>query len=249
VRRHFAIAALGCLFPACENLPDAATRHDDELLLQDLWFGETPQPTGTGSTQVTTRALYDDGAGVRQTELAGRLEIGMTDATDLRVSVPYRFLQRDEPLRDVDGFGNVVLGVLFGLPDPAGWVVSATFDVGLGNADEANGLGDGDVQFLPAFLAARRLGNSQVHGGIGGVFDGGDTDVTWFGAIVHGVDKARAILELAGSSRRGDEGVVRLTPGIAWHESDTAELSIGAPVGITDTAPDWGLLVQLSWIF
>jgi hypothetical protein len=53
------------------------------------------------------------------------------------------------------------------------------------------------------------------------------------------------LAELSGEFE-GSSSVVYITPGIVWRVSECSELGLGIPLGLTDHAAAWGIVVSLT---
>lgn len=228
------------------NSPDEA---EPELptSAQELFLLDTAYPQEAKSLQVTLRGEYFDADGLRNAEGAIHLEYGITDRLQIEAAFPLTWREGDGDTNT--GPGDLSFGALFALmPEESPLVVSVSVEVAAPTGDEEEELGEGEAEFEPAMLLAWRLDRFVIHGNAGLALGGGETSVEMGGAMEAIVGDFSVIAELAASiGEEEDEAFV--TPGVVWHPSPDLEFGIGAPIGLTEDAPDWGIVALATFEF
>ncbi|CAG0994592.1 hypothetical protein PHYC_02485 [Phycisphaerales bacterium] len=215
--------------------------------VQELFLLDAAYPQEARSLQITLRGEYFDEEGLRAAEGTLQLEYGITNRLQIEAGIPLGW--RDEDGDAHSGLGDLSFGVLVALtPEDSQLLISASAQIVAPTGDERRDLGEGAVEFEPALLIAWRLDRFVVHGNAGLGFSGGETTFEAGGAVEVIAGDFSFIAELAASSGpREDE--VFATPGVVWHPCPDLEFGLGAPIGLTNGVPDWGVIAQATFEF
>ena len=129
--------------------------------------------------------------------------------------------------------------------------VSVALEAGLPSGDEKKGLGEGETEWAPSVILAKRMGKGQIHLNLGGEFSGDETGFFYNLAAVYPFHDFKPTLELNG--RDADEHTLYLTPGLVWEVPDDImddlELGAGVAKGLTSDAADWSVIFKATCEF
>ena len=218
----------------------------------------TPQrPTVSSSTATTAEHTFELEAGVvidsgDTSAIATTLKYGTSDRTEIFASwSPWVFVEA--PGADGSGPGDLFLGTRHRLVDEVGPLPSLGFQgqVKLPTADEGEGLGTGEVDFLLAAIATKQLGRASLNGFyelgvLGDPGESGDTD------LMHTLT-AGGGFDLDDRSSVFGELVAQVAPaqnltsifaigGGAWKFGDTFVLDAAVAIGLSEDAPEFQIL-------
>ena len=174
---------------------------------------------------------------------------GLTDRLRLSAGLPYL---RVEPNggSSASGIGDVDASLRYAAIDyrhkPFG------LDVGLGlvapSGDESQGLGEGTTRVEPSLTAAGWLGpvNLQLHLAWAHAVDGSGEEprdaYEYNFAVLRPVGKGFLVLEGNGETAGGQTSYY-VTPELVWNASEHVEWRVAAPIGVTEAAGDYGVIV------
>ena len=180
------------------------------------------------------------------------VEFGITDRIEAEVEASYLAVPGDG--RRNRGPGDVELGLHYALrPDVEEVAVTLGVDVGLPTGDQAQGLGSGEsgVEFFG--IAGLKLGRAELH--VTGMLEAEEEiKPALNAAAVYPHGDLRFTLEAnvlpdaeAPGEKEGSEDLrVVVTPGLFHRPGPEVEYGIGAPIGLTGSAPDWGIIGRLT---
>lgn len=211
---------------------------------EQLFFATPPYPPEQGEVELTLGASLLDWRDRQEIEVMLEAEYGITDAFQIGIAVPYRFLRLDGE-EDEDGIGDIELEALYnfaGTDSPL--IASASLGISLPTGSEKRDLGEGKVEVEPALLLGAHFGPAALYGNVGASF-GGETAFNYAVAGAYAMGAFTGIVELAGS-HSSEEDLLYLTPGLAWLPWDNAQVLFGVPIGLTGDAADWGAIVLLT---
>jgi len=130
--------------------------------------------------------------------------------------------------------------------------------VTLPTGDEEKGLGSGGYDASATLIAGKAFGPANVYLNLGytridkvaedgkkNIYSAslaGEWDIVKEWAIV-----GEVLYESPGAE--SEDAPVAVTAGLIWEIADNFSIDIGARVGLTDTAPDWGILAGISYTF
>ncbi len=116
------------------------------------------------------------------------------------------------------------------------------------SGDESRGLGEGTTRLEPSLTAAGWLGpvNLQLHLAWVRAVDGSGeeprNEYEYNLAILRPVGKTFLVLEGNGETAGGQTSYY-VTPELVWKVSEHVELLVAAPIGVTEAAGDYGVIV------
>ena len=190
------------------------------------------------------------------------LEYGITDRLEAEVEGGYVSLPGAGSREG--GPGDMELGLLYALRPGVGKVaVTVGAALGLPTGDESKGLGSGKIDVELLGIAGMPLGRAELHVtgmleiedeaepglNAAAVYPRGDFRFTLEANVLRGTARTRTVeQELADEPGEGEaeETWVVLTPGLIHRPGPELEYGIGVPIGLTDTAPDWGIIGRLT---
>jgi len=179
------------------------------------------------------------------------IEYGITDRIEAEIEASYASVlgggTRHRGPRDVE------LGLSYALrPDVS--LVALTLGVGvrLPTGDETRGLGSGETDVEFSGILGLGLGRAELH--LTGMLDVGDeTEPALNAAAVVPQGNLRFTLEAnlrrteaAGGGEENDDPWIVATPGLFHRPTPEIEYGFGVPIGLTGSAPDWGIIARTT---
>jgi hypothetical protein len=188
----------------------------------------------------------------RHTTARMELEYGVTDFLQAIVEVPYGFRKGDGE-RAVDGFEDLEVGLRYALLDfrTRPFALDVGLSVGLPTGSRPKELGEGSVSLEPTFTASRWFGpvNGQLgfawrRSGIGGKA-AAESEFEYDVALLYPWRRWFVTFEGAGETRDGETAYYAV-PELVWKPGKHLELLVAVPVGLTDTAADYGVIAGIT---
>lgn len=255
-----------CVAGVVSFCPIAAAQGGGEkrALLEEFLTAEPSYVQLKGEVELSSAFDYRGPAG--DWRLPVLVEFGITDRIEAEVEASCLSVPGDGS-RNL-GPGDVELGLHYALrSDVERVAVTLGIDVGLPAGDEARGLGSGetDVEFFG--IAGVKLRRAELHVtgmlaveeeevepalNAAAVYPRGDLRFTLEANVLPGAKRTEE--RIAGQEVGGEAGGgagsenVRMvvTPGLFHRPSPEIEYGIGVPIGLTRTAPDWGIIGRLT---
>lgn len=188
----------------------------------------------------------------RKSTVAAEFQYGLTDRWELDAEAPYKF--RDfNPGRSFNGIGDVEAGARYGvIPLNKGPVaLDLGLAVGIPTGDRLHDLGEGRLTLEPSFTASTWLGpfNTQLNGrwqrAVTNAGEEPRDEFEYNVAILYPVGPCFLALEGNGiSTRVATEYYV--TPELIWKPMKRLELLVAAPIGVTSTSADYGIVASVT---
>ena len=240
----------------------AGASGEKRALLEEFLTAEPCYVQARGEFELSSALDYRrPGGGWRLPVL---VEYGITDRLEAEVEAGWLSVPGVDG--DVRGPGDLEVGLHYALrPDVATVALTLGADVGLPTGDEERGLGSGRADVELFGIAGLRLGRGELH--VTGMLEVGEEEAepALNAAAVLPAADFRFTLE-ANLSRGGaaawpdgspedaapaddaEEEDVSLvvTPGLFFRPGPEFELGIGVPVGLTEAAPDWGIVGRVT---
>jgi hypothetical protein len=252
-----------CVVGLAGSGPFAAAEEAAEKprLIEEFLTAEPTYVESRGEIQVGAALDYRRPAGDWRVPVL--VEYGLTNRIEAELEWSYLSVPGEGSRHR--GLGDLELGLHYALrPDVAKVAVTLGADVGLPTGDEAKGLGSGesDVEFLG--IAGVRLGRAELHVtgmleledeaepalNAAAVYPQGDFRFTLEANVLRGGAKARLVeqdpLGEPGEVTQDEDAWVVVTPGLFHRPSPEVEYGIGVPLGLTRSAPDWGVVGRLT---
>lgn len=189
--------------------------------------------------------IEEDGERLDVTELVAELEGGLTDWLMLEIEVPYLFLNPGPR-----GWGDVELELKAGQPLGDDLHVAVGAEVSILTGDEDKGLGAEEAELGFFAAASRRMGPWAAHLQLGLEVADGSKPEYELNAAVQAEPWGGGLslyLALNGEIEPGEGPGWSIVPGFeARLEEPEIEVGAGFPVGLTDEAEDWGVIVNVE---
>ena len=188
----------------------------------------------------------------RKSTVAAEFQYGLTDRWELDTEIPYRF--RSFTLgHSSDGIGDVEAGARYAvIPLNKGPVaLDLGLTVGIPTGDRSQDLGEGRLTLEPSFTASTWLGpvNAQLSGGwqraVTNAREEPRDEFEYNVAILYPIQHWFLGLEGNGiSTREATEYYV--TPEVIWRPIPRLEFLVAAPIGVTHTSADFGIVASVT---
>jgi hypothetical protein len=232
----------------------AGAEKEQRALIEEFLTAEPSYVQLRGETEFSSAFDYRKPRGDWSVPIL--VEYGITDRIEAEVEARYLSVPGDGSRNR--GPGDVELGLHYALrPDVDKVAVTLGADVGLPTGDEARGLGSGQAGVEFFAIAGLKRGRAELH--VTGMLEiGEEAEPELNAAAVYPHGDLRFTLEanvLSGASKygeepdeeRGNENLwVVLTPGLFHRPSPEIEYGIGVPIGLTRTAPEWGIIGRMT---
>ena len=195
---------------------------------------------------------FDEGGRkVDESRLMVEVEVGVTDWLMAEIEVPYLFFNpRNGP--GERGWGDIELELKAGLPGHwNGFKLAVGLEVSLPTGDEDKGLGSPETEVGFFIAVSRRFGRLATHlqaavEAAKGVRAGYEVrfalDASPWGR------EFSLLLALNGEIERGEGAGWSLVPGFEVR-LDEFQFGVGFPIGLTEEAEQWGVIVDVEFEF
>jgi hypothetical protein len=186
---------------------------------------------------------------------AAELEYGLTRRLQLELEVPYRRVESaSEATRSEVGDAELGLKYGYGRGGGRAYAVAVDFEAPTGDRSESLGRGRWAAEF--AWLASFESCGFGAHFEIGGEIEESEGPEEAFAnvALDFGTTMPGLNWQLAANLKSGEgRTAVALAPGARWaYRGEGLEefsLSVGLPIGLSDDAEDWGILLGIEFEF
>ncbi len=242
---------------AAQATDDEDEGHDFLFLVEEAYTQED------GEIQLTAalhRSPLDDGGWMLG--LSG--EYGITDRLQAEVEVP---VYLDSPGDEADGIGDLEVELAFAVIEESDTLPQVTISAGVlvPTGDDSEGLGSGGWGYEAGLAVSRRLGRAGFLYGAGSferVPDGQDEDgdpieiEEWSfaaGVALAVNDRTTGLIEISSEREReeggGETEIERetlLSLGFSFELNDYFELGAAYQIGLSDDAPDDGIIFKIK---
>jgi hypothetical protein len=224
--------------------PSLAETEPETEKVEELFFAQTAYPQERHSLQVTLVGLYLNGNDTHDAEAVLELEYGITDRFQLGLELPALWRETDGSTDS--GPGDIEFGALFALTEPGKpFTLSVAGAFRFPTGDEEQELGEENAAFEPALLSSWDTGPVILHAAVGVEMGPDDRSLNYSAAVEAPVNDFSFVAELAGESEE-EATELYAVAGIIWRFADDAEFGLGAPVGLTEAAADWGVIATFT---
>ena len=220
---------------------------------------EDPGTAGPGTLQVEVTGESSHLPDGSETDLGIQFTTGVVPHLDIALRAGEIVVSPDEGSSN-SGLGDLEVALKWNVLEAAEGVPGLALKVGttLPTGNEDKGLGSGGHELSGALIAARFLGNVGLFLNLGYTridrTAEGDNSVIVTASMAADWDMTET-LALVGEvlfespGADGEDPPVAATAGLVWEIADNFLLDLGARVGLTDSAPDWGVLAGINCTF
>jgi hypothetical protein len=193
---------------------------------------------------VTVATSYSEND-ARHLQTVLTLEYGLSDRWQIEASLPYHDVSQ-RSLADESGLGDLELGLLWNTHRDRRSYLSAALEVSLPTGDEDAGLSEGEIAFEPSVLYSRLSEELGVFLNAGGEFSDGEAGASYGAGIAKAVHAWTFTSEIAGEHADSEDELV-FAAGALWRGWPGLDLGIAVPIGLSEDAEDWGVILSLTW--
>lgn len=223
--------------------------------VQELFMGNTVQTQQEGQMQMTVGASHQRDNDLRNTELRGRMEVGITDRLQGQAELPLDITDRSAGFTAQSDVRSIDVGLTYSIlraEDPVS--VSAALDVDIPIGDRPDRgttrMTQTGTIWKPQLIVGGNMGPVQLHSNAQAELSGSDEQavnysvgaLTSFGAF-------SPSLEVSGRSMMDQRSEYYLTPGMYYSFSNRAQLGLGVPVGLNDESKDGQIMAKFNFQF
>lgn len=219
---------------------------EDSQILQELIIGETPYPQAQGEIQITLEGNHLH-AEEKTSSVSAEVEYGITSFLQVSIRVPYSVVRSSE---DEDGegaessehgIGDAEIGAAYAFVNEPDRVFTTAVDINIPTGDEGKELGDGEFAVEASLRGGWRLTDAWLFTTLGFEIAANEKSLLVGSAVAYPFSE-NVIGLVDFSSSIGDEREAYIAPGLVVRGFLDTELLIGVPVGISNSAADWGLV-------
>ena len=244
---------IGASLLAFHGMPAFAQTQE---LIQELFQSDTVYPQEEGEIQLTFRPQYNRGdESVTRSALVA-FEYGVTDSLQIEVEwASFLRVDSDDPEEgSAQGIGDLEIGARYSWMNISGSNAHAALglDFTIPTGAEEKGFGDGEFAVSPIVILAANL--PSLHGthvvanfgtDVGeGAFAFDEAD--WLANLAFFVPVQPLVLSVELNLSAHESF---FTPGLIWHASDSLEMGLGVPIGLSEEADDYRVALMLTWEF
>lgn len=188
----------------------------------------------------------------KQITTAAEFEYGLTERWELDAEVPYRFVNPNGA-RAANGIGDVEAAVRYRVipMSKESLALNVGLAVGVPTGDRTHDLGEGRLTLAPFFTASTWAGSVNVQLNCAwerAVTDAGEgprDSFVYNVAILYPIQRWFLVLEGNGISTR-DATEYYVTPELICRPTSRLQFLIAAPIGLTRTSADYGIVVSVT---
>jgi hypothetical protein len=188
----------------------------------------------------------------KQITTAAEFEYGLTDRWELDAEVPYQFVNPNGA-RAANGIGDVETGVRYNVipMDKEPLALNVGLTVGIPTGDRLHDLGEGRLTLAPFFTASTWAGPVNLQ--LNCAWERAVTDVgeeprdnfVYNVALLYPIQRCFLVLEGNGTSTH-ELTTYYVTPELIWKPTTRLQFLIAAPIGVTRTAADYGIVASVT---
>jgi hypothetical protein len=244
--RSYAMAALCCLGLAAVGNSAFAQYDYDDMTAEPKMYAPVDRMliTTTTTTRNQGEALVSGGVNylgvndLRQTEIRGRAEYGITDRLQVQGEFPMSVVDHPGGFIAQAAGSNLQLGAMYSvLPASDPLALSAAMDVQFPTGSPSSTMYSNTVVYKPQLVAGHDFGGAIVHADAQAELPAQHTTNALnynVGAIVPIGSSFAPTLEFNGRTQEQAHNQAYITPGAFYSFSDKVQVGAGVPIGLTN---------------
>jgi len=251
-RSSLAIAAI-CLGLHLNNATAPAQTITNEPLdrpVEELFIGQTAYTQPQGSTQMILSGSQARTGDLRNTNVIGRAEYGVTDHLQLQAELPFDITDRSSNFTAQTGVSRAQVGAMYSFMDRRDPVaISAGVDVEVPLGSSSDVTGDRPSQgptYKPSLIVAGGTGITTVHASAQGELGQPSKAVNYSVGSMFNLGSWVPTMELNSRAQENIRPEFYATPGLTYKFSDRAQIGAGAAIGLNDQSQDVKAVAKFS---
>jgi hypothetical protein len=245
-----AMCVIGLQLTSATAPAQTTTNEPLDRPVEELFVGQTVYTQPQGETQMILSGSQTRSGDIRNTNVIGRAEYGLTDHLQLQAELPLDITDRSSNFTAQTGVSRAQAGATYNFMDRRDPVaVSAAMDVEVPLGKTADVTGDRPDQgptFKPALIVAGGTGIMTVHGSTQAELGQPSKAINYSIGSMFNLGSWVPTLEMNARSVEKDHPEFYATPGLYYKFSDRAQLGAGVAVGLNDKSEDAKVMAKFS---
>jgi hypothetical protein len=218
--------------------------------VEELFIGQTVYTQPEGETQMIVSGAQTRTGDLRNSNVIGRAEYGVTDHLQLQAELPFDITDRSSNFAAQTGVSRASVGAMYSFMDRRDPVaVSAAMDVEfpLGSAQDVTG--DRPSQgptYKPSLIVAGGTGVATVHASAQAELGQPSKAVNYSVGSMYNLGSWVPTLEVNARAQENTRPEFYATPGLYYKASDRVQIGAGAAIGLNDQSEDVKAVAKIS---
>jgi len=217
--------------------------------VESLFQGQTTYTREQGEARMEIGGTHQRSGEIRNNEIVGRAEYGITDHLQAQVSLPLDIADRSGGFSASTGMSRVEIGAKYSvLPSSSPMALSAGVDVDvpLASQDVTGSRPNAGPTFKPSIAVGGGTGSAQVQASLQGELGQPNRGLNASVGGMYSLGSIVPTLEFSSYATENETPEFYATPGVTYKFSDRTQLGVGAGIGLNDQSDDVQVMAKLS---
>jgi len=217
--------------------------------VESLFQGQTTYSRQQGDVRMEISGSHQRDGEIRNNEIVGRAEYGITNRLQAQVSLPLDIADRSGTVAAQTGMSRVEVGAKYSvMPTSSPVSLSAGMDVAvpLGSQDVMGTRPSAGPTFKPMIAAGVGSNDLQVQASLQGELGQPSRGLNSTVAGMYSLGAITPSLELSSMASESAKPEFYATPGVTYKFSDRTQVGLGAAIGLNDQSQDLQVMGKLS---
>jgi len=217
--------------------------------VESLFQGQTTYTRDQGEARMEIGASHQRSGEIRNNEIVGRTEYGITDRLQAQVSLPLEIADQSGGFSASTGMSRVEVGAKYSvLPSSSPMALSAGVDVDvpLASKDVTGSRPSAGPTFKPSIAAGGGSDRAQVQASIQGELGQPNRGLNASVGGMYSLGSVVPTMEFSSRATENETPEFYATPGVTYKFSDRTQLGVGAGIGLNDKSDDVQVMAKLS---
>jgi len=251
-RSSLAIAATCCIGLLNGTTASAQTITNEPIdrPVEELFIGQTAYTQPQGETQMIVSGAQTRTGDIRNTNIIGRAEYGVTDHLQLQAELPLDIADRSSNFTAQTGVSRAQVGAMYNFMDRRDPVaISAGMDVEVPLGSSQDVTGDRPSQgptFKPSLIIAGGTGITTVHASAQAELGQPEKAVNYSVGSMFNLGSFVPTVEVNARAMENTRPEFYATPGLYYKFSDRTQVGLGAAIGLNKQSQDVKAVAKIS---
>jgi len=218
--------------------------------VEELFVGQTAYTQPQGETQMIVSGAQTRTGDLRNSNVIGRAEYGLTDHLQLQAELPFDITDRSSNFTAQTGVSRAQAGVTYNFMDRRDPVaISAAMDVEVPLGSARDVTGDRPSQgptYKPSLIVAGGAGITTIHTSAQAELGQPSKAVNYSVGSMYNLGSWVPTLEVNARAQENTRPELYATPGLYYKFSDRTQVGVGTAIGLNDQSQDVKVMAKLS---
>lgn len=219
--------------------------------VENLFSGLTTYTEAQGDVEMSLSGSHEREADLRNSSVTARVEYGITDNLQAHAQFPFDIADRSEGMSARSGGSRIEAGVKYsviGDNSPVALSVGGDIEIPLSsNYDVSGKMPHAGPLFKPSLMVGGGGETMEVHGSAQAEFGAPDRAINYSVGSLWNTGAITPSLELSSRAQENAQPEFYATPGVTYSFNESAELGVGAAIGLNEVSDDVRLMARFSF--